>query len=79
MEYTNSCNGKKFRSSKDMRDYKIVVYPFLTVHQYPIPTMSEVFQNLNGGERFSKLDLSQAFMLILLDEDSRNGRLSVRD
>lgn len=33
--------------------------------------MNELFTKLNGGQTFSKLDLSQAYNQIVLDKDSR--------
>ena len=38
----------------------------------PIPTVDEVFENLNGSAVFSKLDLRLGFHQIELDEDSRD-------
>ena len=36
-----------------------------------MPNPEELFVELSGGEKFSKLDLSRAYQQILLDEDSR--------
>ena len=46
-------------------------YPVLHVPEYPLPTADDVFQKLNGGEKFTKLDLSHAYQQVLLDEESR--------
>ena len=52
-------------------DYKVTVNPALDVDQYPLPNPTEIFASLAGGRRFSKLDLSQAYQQLLLDEDSK--------
>ena len=36
-----------------------------------MPTAEELFTQLNGGQTFSKLDLSSAYQQVLLDEESR--------
>ena len=40
--------------------------------KYPIPRVNDLYAGLNGGETFSKLDLSQAYLQLTLDEDSRD-------
>ena len=42
-------------------DFKVTVNPYLDIPEYPFPTSEELFTKLNGGEKFSKLDLSQAY------------------
>ena len=37
---------------------------------YPFPLPEELFQKLNGGHKFSKLDLAEAYLQIPLDEKS---------
>ena len=45
---------------------------FLDVDQYPLPKPNELFASLTRGKRFTKLDLSQAYMYMrmVLEEDS---------
>ena len=38
--------------------------------QYPLPRPEELFATLAGGKKFSKIDLSQAYTQILLDDTS---------
>lgn len=38
---------------------------------YPIPKVEDLFAKLAGGKTFTKLDLSQAYQQLPLDEDSR--------
>ena len=52
-------------------DYKVTVNPVLNVSEYPLPTAEDVFQKLNGGQKFTKLDLSHAYQQVLLAEESR--------
>ena len=39
--------------------------------RYPIPKIEDLFAKLSGGKRFSKLDLSQAYQQLELDEESK--------
>ena len=52
-------------------DYKITINPVLKVKEHPLPTSDELLQTLNGGEKFSKLDMSSAYQQVQLDESSR--------
>ena len=52
-------------------DYKVTINPELEVQQYPLPTAEELFAKLNGGKKFSKIDLSTAYQQIELDDASR--------
>ncbi|VDI07885.1 Hypothetical predicted protein [Mytilus galloprovincialis] len=53
-------------------DYKVTINSCLEVPQYPLPKAEDLFSRLNGGKKFSKLDLSQAYQQLLLCENSRN-------
>jgi len=57
----------KFRISGD---YKVTVNQALAVDQYPLPKPDELFATLAGGKVFTKLDLSQAYLQLRLDEKS---------
>ena len=52
-------------------DYKVTVNPVLSVEKYPLPKPEDLMSNLAGGLRFSKLNLSQAYLQIVLDQESR--------
>ena len=52
-------------------DYKVTVNQSLEVDQYPLPKPDELFASLAGGQKFTKLDLSQAYQQLLLDAESR--------
>ena len=51
-------------------DYKVTVNQVLNVEQYPLPKPEELFSTLAKGKVFSKLDLSQAYLQLRLDESS---------
>ena len=51
-------------------DYKVTVNPVLDVDQYPLPKSDDLFATLANGKNFSKLDLSQAYQQMVLDEKS---------
>ena len=38
---------------------------------YPIPRIEDLFVKLNGGKKFSKLNLNQAHNQLVLDNDSK--------
>ena len=42
------------------------------VDRYPWPKMEDLFAMLSGGQIFSKLDLSQAYQQVLLEDVSRD-------
>ena len=52
-------------------DYKVTVNQTLDVEEYPLPTPEELFSTLSGGRIFSKLDLSQAYLQVSVDEASK--------
>ncbi|XP_055332165.1 uncharacterized protein K02A2.6-like [Paramacrobiotus metropolitanus] len=43
----------------------------LDVQQYPLPTPDELFAKLNGGRKFTTLDLAEAYAQVELDDDSK--------
>ena len=56
----------------------VTTYFELTVNQaskldhYPIPWNEDLLAKLAGVQSFTKLDMSQAYQQIFLDEDTRN-------
>eukprot|EP00731_Ephydatia_muelleri_P009634 Em0005g220a len=52
-------------------DFKVTVNQCLDIEQYPLPKIDDLYANLQGGERFTILDLSEAFLQMELDEGSR--------
>lgn len=53
-------------------DYKTTVNPALNVEQYPLPRIEDIFASLAGGKRFSKIDLTQAYLQMELDDTSQD-------
>ena len=51
-------------------DYKVTVNQVLAIEQYPLPKPEDLFATLARGKFFSKLDLSQAYLQLLLDDTS---------
>ena len=52
-------------------DYKMTVNKVAPLDNYPVPTTSEQLATLAGGEKFSKIDLSQAYQQLELDDSTR--------
>ena len=52
-------------------DYKVTINPYLDIDKYPLPNPNVLFASLAGGQRFTKLDLSQAYTQMPLHEDSQ--------
>ena len=48
----------------------MTVNPTSDVDQYPLPKSDYLFDTLANGKAISKLDLSQAYQQIVLDEES---------
>lgn len=49
----------------------MTVNPNLLVNKYPLPRIENIFSNFQNGKLFSKIDLSQAYAQIELDEESK--------
>lgn len=53
-------------------DFKVTVNEFLVDFKYPLPRIEEIFALLQGGQLFTKLDLSNAYNQLELDDESQN-------
>ena len=51
-------------------NYKVTINQALAVDQYSLPKPEDLFTSLTGGKVFTKLDLSQAYLQLQLDEES---------
>ncbi len=49
-------------------DFRLTVNPVSKLDQYPIPKIEDLFATLARGEKFTKLDLSQAYQQLTLDD-----------
>lgn len=52
-------------------DYKVTINPVMKVDQYPLPRIQDIFASLAGGKKFSKIDLTQAYNQMEVDEATR--------
>ena len=52
-------------------DFKQTVNRASPLDKYPIPKVDDLFARLAGGQKFTKLDMSQAYQQLCLDEDSK--------
>lgn len=58
-------------TTRSCKDYAVTVNPQLNVPQYPILLPEDVFVKLQGGQRFTELDLKGAYQQLPLDPDSQ--------
>ena len=52
-------------------DYKLTANKVSNTEMYPLPKIEEIFASLSGGQTFSKLDLSHAYLQVPLAEESQ--------
>ena len=52
-------------------DFKVTVNSVLQVDQYLLPKPEDLFATLVGGQKFTKLDLRQAYQQMPLEETSK--------
>ena len=62
---------KNINSLRICGDFKLTVNPVIKLDHYPIPKIEDLFTKLSGGVIFSKLDLSQAYQQLQLEEESK--------
>jgi len=67
MVYVPKADG----TTRSCGDYAVMVNPQLNVPRYPIPLPEDVFFKMQGGKRFTKLDLKNAYQQLALDPDSK--------
>ena len=63
--------GKPDGSIRICGDYKLKVNRASRVDQYSIPRVKDLFAQLNGGQHFTKLDMSHAYQQLVFVEESR--------
>ena len=52
-------------------DYRVTVNKSASVDKYPIPRIEDLQTKLSGGLRYTKLDMSNAYLQMTLEESSR--------
>lgn len=53
-------------------DYKITLNPVLHVDEHPLPTIEELFCAMAGGTKFTKIDLSKAYLQLEIHPDDQH-------
>ena len=53
-------------------DFKKTINRAAKVDKYPIPRIEDLLKKLAGGQKFTKLDMRQAYQQVLLEEESRS-------
>ena len=51
-------------------DYKTTVNPQLQTEEYSLPRIDDIFAKLAGGQKFTKIDLRQAYHQMEVEEES---------
>ena len=62
---------KSDRSVRICGDFKVTVNPVAKLDCYPIPRIEDLLATLGGGKSFTKLDMSQAYQQVELEESSK--------
>ena len=52
-------------------DFKQTINRVVNLERYPIPKIEDLFSQLSGGVVFSKIDPSQAYQQLKLEEESK--------
>lgn len=65
--YTKKPNG----SIRMCADFSTGLNDALETYHHPLPTPDSIFATLNGGKYFSKIDFTDAFFQILVDDSSK--------
>ena len=62
---------KPDKSTRICGDFKLTVNKVSKLDRHPIPKVEDLFSTLSGGTAFTKLDLTQAYQQLELDDDSK--------
>ena len=62
---------KQDGSERIYGDYKGTVNQVSKLDNYPIPKTEDLLATLGGGKKFTKLDMSQAYQQLELEESSK--------
>ncbi|XP_055701834.1 uncharacterized protein K02A2.6-like [Phlebotomus papatasi] len=63
-----------FKANGNVRlcgSYDMTINPQLIIDKHPLPSVEELFANMAGGQKFSKLDLTQAYLQLEVREEDR--------
>nr|CAI5818049.1 unnamed protein product [Callosobruchus analis] len=53
-------------------DFKVTLNPEILVDDHPLPTIDEIFAKMAGGVKFSKIDLSKAYLHLEVKPEHRH-------
>ncbi|KII74279.1 Transposon Ty3-I Gag-Pol polyprotein [Thelohanellus kitauei] len=53
-------------------DFKVSINKHIDYLPYPLPTFRDILEKIKGGQRFSVIDLKEAYLQIPLDEQASN-------
>ena len=65
---TGNCTNGKMRV---YGDFKVIINQCVETKQYYLSTVEDIFAHLAGGRVFVKLDMAQAYLQLLVHEDSK--------
>ena len=63
---------KKDNTVRICGDYRLTVNQACKLDKYPVPRIEDLCTKLAGGKVFTKLDMSQAYLQLPLDEESKD-------
>ncbi|KAK9739143.1 hypothetical protein QE152_g9270 [Popillia japonica] len=53
-------------------DFKVSINPYLVVDEYHLPTIDELLATMAGGDKFTKIDLSRAYLQLEVAPEDRH-------
>ena len=62
--------NKSDNSIRQCGDYKITINQASKPDAYPIPRIDDLYATLGGGKTYTKLDMSNAYQQLVLDQPS---------
>ena len=63
--------AKKDGSVRLCGDFKVSLNSQLKIDHYPLPRVDDVFASLASGQRFTKIDLRQAYLQLEMEDESK--------
>lgn len=52
-------------------DYKLTLNPQILVDEHPLPSIEELFSQMSGGDKFTKIDLTKAYLQMEVHPDDQ--------
>lgn len=54
-------------------NYKITMNPHIVTEEHSLPTIEELFASMAGGQKFTKIDLTKAYLQLEVYPDDRES------